>query len=158
MWSPVGVTPILSTPVYRQHHSSLSLTFMSPKRKKFRFFFTIQRDGFLAEHLIFWLTLLYRKVRKKVILVWDNLKAHKTAEAFFKIHHPDWFHFAYLPPYSPEVNPTESCWSHMKTVSLANSVPFTSDELIASALRSARRIDSDTELIKSFFRHAGLKL
>ena len=131
---------------------------MSPRRKRFRFHFTIQPGGISVDEHIFLLKLLHRRVRKKAIIVWDNLATHKAVDAWFAAHHPGWFHFAYLPPYSPELNPTESCWSHMKTVSLANFVALNSSQLIAATLASSAAIDAKPELIKSFFKHSKLEL
>jgi transposase len=157
-WSPIGETPILSTPIYRQHHSALGLIHLSPRRKKCRFHFTIQPGAILTEHLIFWLTALHHFYKKPMILVGDNLPGHRAAAQYFLEHHPDWFDFEFFPPYSPELNPTESCWNHIKSVDLANFVPENSDELVAKTLSAAKKINDDQELIRAFFDHAKLKL
>jgi len=157
-WSPIGETPVISEPVFRRHHSGLGMIFMSPKRTKFHFYFTIHPGAVLTEHLVFWLRELHRKVRKQVILVRDDLPGHRAAEAFFLAHHPTWFQFEHLPPYSPELNPTESPWSHIKTGDLANFVPSNSTQLVTKTLAAAKKINDDPELIKSFFKHEKLKI
>ena len=157
-WSPVGETPILSTPIYRRHHSAIGLIYLSPQRKKCRFHFTIQPSTILTEHLIFWLTALHHFYKKSLIIVWDNLPGHRAAAQYFLARHPSWFDFEFLPPYSPELNPTESCWNHIKSVALANFVPSNSDQLVAKTLDAAKKIDDDTELVRAFFKHAKLKL
>lgn len=66
-------------------------------------------DGFLA-----WLeAFLIPKLRRGQILVMDNLRVHKVAgvremleDAGLKV--------VFLPPYSPDLNPIEECWSKVK--------------------------------------------
>ena len=52
---------------------------------------------------------LHRHYRRKVIVVWDRLGAHRSAAAHFEEEHPDWFEFEWLPAYAPELNPVEAC-------------------------------------------------
>ena len=134
------------------------MIYLSPHHKKIRFHFTIQPDSILTEHLIFWLTELHHFYRKSIILIWDNLTCHRAAAEYFLTHHPTWFDFEYLPLYSPELYPTESCWNHIKSVELANFVPSNSAQLVAKTLVSAKKIDDYPEMILAFVIHAKSKL
>lgn len=72
---------------------------------------------------------------KTVHLVLDNASWHKAAAL-------DWHHLkaVYLPPYSPDFNPIERLWQHLKGQYLAGFITAKGDELedkIIAALRSA---------------------
>ena len=109
-----------------------------------------------TEDVVLFLTELHYHCGRKVMIVWDHLSAHHAAEAYFCDERPGWFEFHYFPPYSPELNPVESCWQHIKNVSLANFVPSSDDELVQAILESAQRIN-DRKLLPNFFKYAGIK-
>lgn len=93
----------------------------------------------------------------KVIIVWDNLSAHYSAENYFEDEHPGWFEFEHFPSHSPELNPVESCWNHGKDVYFPNFVPTSDEELVQVVDDTMQRINED-HLLPSFFKHAGLEL
>ncbi|MGL6195009.1 MAG: transposase [Thermoguttaceae bacterium] len=157
-WAPTGVTPILLELPKRLNHSALGMISLTPKLQKYRFYFTVSPDSILKDDFIFWLYKLHRNFRKKIILVWDNIGGHKAAEEYFKWYHPDWFEFESFPCYVPELNPVESCWKDVKSKELSNYVSENTEELTRMAVVSAMRLDSDPELIKKFFEHAGIPL
>jgi transposase len=95
---------------------------------------------------------------KKVMIVMDRLPAHVAARKYFEREHGDWFEFADLPSYSPDLNPVEQCWNYMKNVLMANYVPLSIAHLDAKALDAAKVINDDPNLIKKFCKHAYLKL
>ena len=47
------------------------------------------------------------------VVVWDNLGAHKTARARQLVEAAG-ASVVFLPPYSPDLNPIELCWSKLK--------------------------------------------
>ena len=57
----------------------------------------------------------------------------------------------YLPPYSPQLNPDEQVWAHVKR-SVARQLVQSKDEMKRLALGALRRIQKLPELVKSFFR------
>ena len=98
------------------------------------------------------------KIYKQVMIIFDRLSSHLAAEAYFGRVHPDWFLFEYLPPCSPELNPVEQCWQHMKNVSMANFVPMCREQLEAKACQAVQEINSDPKLLPAFFHYAKLSL
>lgn len=54
-------------------------------------------------------------VNKKYILILDNAGFHKTEviKDFLAKHHT-WISVEHIPPYSPELNPIETCWKVTK--------------------------------------------
>jgi transposase len=84
---------------------------------------------------VFFLAQIHHHYNRKVILVWDNLPAHYSAESYFGEEHPDWFDFEHFPTHSPELNPVEPCWHHRKHVYLPNFVPTSDDELVTTSIK-----------------------
>jgi transposase len=93
------------------------------------------------------------------MLVWDALPAHKGAERYFRLHHPDWFVFHYFPTYSPELNPVEQCGNEMKNSQLRNFVADNVFVLREAALAAASEINELAKvLLPKFFKHSRLQL
>jgi transposase len=93
------------------------------------------------------------------MIVWDALPAHKGAERYFCLKHPEWFEFHYLPTYSPELNPVEQCWNEMKNNQLDNFVADNVFVLREAALAAAAEIDKRANLLlPKFFKHSRLRL
>ncbi len=109
------------------------------------------------EDFVFFLTQIHHYYGRKMILVWDNLPAHYSAAEFFDDEHPNWFDFAYFSTHSPELNPVEPCWNHVKCVYLPNFVPTTDEELVWTVDQAAERINEE-KLLPSFFKLAGLSV
>mgnify|MGYP002780064886 CR=1 FL=1 len=49
------------------------------------------------------------------LVVWDNLAVHKT-RAVRELFEQAEIELLFLPPYSPDLNPIELCWSKLKTL------------------------------------------
>ena len=88
------------------------------------------------------------------ILVMDNLSAH-TGETIRQLIEAQGARLEFLPPYSPDFNPIELCWSKVKAA-LRTAKARTLDTLvdaIAQALRSISLTD-----IQNWFAHCGYVL
>jgi transposase len=122
----------------------------------------MQRDGRLATlevrgatdelvMLFFIREILSSMMKPGDVVVLDNLTSHKTCrvrEAFAALGVELW----YLPPYSPDLNPIELCWSKFKALlkqSAARSYE-TLSEAISMALKKITAAD-----IENWTRHCG---
>jgi transposase len=79
-------------------------------------------------------------LRQDDIVVLDNLSAHKDTEALDMIHAAGaevWF----LPPYSPDLNPTEKMWSKIKEF-LRDAKARTFDTLLAAIADALKKINA----------------
>ncbi len=88
------------------------------------------------------------------IVVLDNLKAHQS-ERVVALIEARGAQLEFLPPYSPDLNPIELCWSKVKAA-LRAAKARTLDALldaVAHAFRSVSRQD-----IKAWFTHCGYAL
>jgi transposase len=57
----------------------------------------------------------------------------------------------YLPPYSPQLNPDEQVWAHVKR-QVSRPLAHSNDETKRLAIGALRRIQKLPQLVKSFFR------
>jgi len=85
------------------------------------------------------------------VLVMDNLSAHKS-ETVRRLIEARGARVQFLPPYSPDFNPIELCWSKVKTAMRAAKARTLDAllEALTDALRSVSRRD-----IQAWFAHCG---
>jgi len=101
---------------------------------------------------------LHQEVKRKMWIVWDNLSAHRKAEAVLEQHNCRWAHFEHLPPYSPELNPMEHVWTTAKWGRMANAPPDDTQQLYDNVHETHTGQANETQLHKAHFRWAGLDL
>jgi transposase len=91
------------------------------------------------------------RLRRGDILVMDNLAVHKTLSVREAVRQAG-ARLLYLPPYSPDLNPIEQCWSKVKA-SLRKAQARTR-EALGDALREAFAAVTQGDA-KNWFRHCG---
>ncbi len=94
---------------------------------------------------------LVRKLRPGDIVVLDNVGAHKTPNVRRLIAAAG-ASVLYLPPYSPDLNPIELCWSKLKAI-LKELGARTHDALDA-AIRRAMDLIGRSDAV-GWFKHCG---
>ena len=114
------------------------------------FFFQLHHANVDTALLIPFLRDLHHHFRRRIVLVWDNLRAHFKAAKYFAVKHPAWFRFEYLPPYCPELNPVEDCWSQVKYGSQANFAAQDLDHLHQSTNDSLSGLCKNHKLLTAF--------
>jgi transposase len=92
----------------------------------------------------------------RVIVVWDNLPAHRgnLVKQFCSAHRRLWLEN--LPGYAPDLNPIELVWCMSKYHRLANHGIAELEQLYEAAQRATDEVARHQELLKSCIRHAGL--
>jgi putative transposase len=90
-----------------------------------------------------------------IVVVWDNLNAHVSARMRRYVAGRDWLTVFQLPPYAPELNPTEGVWSHLKR-GMANLASRTIDEVAAIAKTRLRRMQYRPGLLAGITARTGL--
>ena len=63
---------------------------------------------------VFLTEILLPELKPGDCVIWDNLSVHKT-RAVQKLFEKAEIELLFLPPYSPDLNPIEMCWSKLKT-------------------------------------------
>lgn len=85
------------------------------------------------------------------LVVMDNLKAHKVAGVEEAITATG-ARVEYLPPYSPDLNPIEKCWSKIKT--FLRRAKARTREALEEALRQALLTITEAD-VRAWFTHCG---
>jgi transposase len=88
------------------------------------------------------------------IVVMDNLSAHK-AEAVGRMIAGRGAELLYLPPYSPDLNPIERCWSKIKTALRA--AKARTSERLNEAIKQAFETVTESDA-RAWFKHCGYAL
>lgn len=118
-----------------------------------RIYVGYQNQAFTSEDLVWFLEKLCSRFRKRNLLViWDGLKAHsgEPVKAFLAAR-PGRVHLERLPAYSPELNPVELVWSHLKR-SMKNQVFTRLADLQKAIQEQVKLLEGDPKLVRSFFR------
>ena len=146
-WAPIGETPVVE--VTGRRFSLNMISAVSP-RGDFRF---MLHDGSVnAQVFKEFLKRLLIGAEGPVFLVVDGHPIHKAKliKEFVAAQH-GMLKLFYLPPYSPQLNPDEQVWAHVKR-QVSRQLVQSKDEMKRLALGALRRIQKLPELVKSFFR------
>jgi transposase len=152
-YAPPGQTPIVKIPARRK---SLSLIAAVTNQGKVRFM--IYPGGLSPERLIVFMQRLIKDARRKVFLILDNLKVHKAKVVReWLSEHRDRIEVFYLPPYSPELNPTEYFNGDLKGEIQRGLPPKDVKELKRTMLSHSRRIQKSPQRVRAYFKHRNIK-
>jgi DDE superfamily endonuclease len=99
----------------------------------------------------------HRALNTDIVLIWDNLNTHRSATMRALTARRPWLHVIQLPPYAPDLNPTEGVWSHVKH-SLGNLAVTNVDHLATIVRKRHTRIQHRPALLNGFLTHTGLTL
>jgi transposase len=120
--------------------------------------FMIYPGGLSPERLIVFLQRLIKDAPRKVFLILDNLNVHKAkvvrewlAENSSRIE------VFYLPPYSPELNPTEYFNGDLKGEIRRGIPPHDAKGLKRTVLSHSRRIQRTPARVRSYFRNKNIR-
>jgi len=159
-WAPRGQTPVLIHAFnWKKLSISVALAFRWNGRRT-RLFFQTRPDSYNTESLIAFLRDLKREFRRRrVILIWDGLPAHRSREmtAFLRTQR-SWLSVEGLPGYAPELNPAEQLWGNVKGRELANQCAENLKDVAAALRKGMARVRRRPSLAFSFLKHAGLSL
>lgn len=148
-WAPKGQTPIVRTT-----GSRLSMNMISAVSAKGSMRFMTVKGSLTADTFIEFLQRLLKNAEKPVFLVVDGHPVHRSKRVQeFVASTGGRMKLFYLPPYSPELNPDEQVWSHLKHHRLGKMAIKTKEELQSRVMSALRSIQRTTSLVMSFFRH-----
>jgi len=159
-WTLIGQTPQL---VHRARHSrkvsAIGAITISPQRRRLSSFVRLHaEESIRSRQVLRFLQQIRRHVRGPMIVLFDNLQAHRSLLVKrWAARRGDVF-LEHLPPYTPELNAVESLWCHAKCHRLANYCPNDVSELHAHAQLTFADYHSDQRLLKAFVQHTDLPL
>lgn len=118
-----------------------------------KLFYQIRDNSFKGEGIIEYLKSLLATTDRKILLIWDNAKWHKSQNVidFLNTELGKRLWVANTPPYSPECNPDELVWANLKKVQIPNRVAKNVKELKIIAHKGMSKIQESVELVQSFF-------
>lgn len=157
-WAPQGQTPVHYSWDRRDRLSVVSAITVSPRRRRLGLYFEIHDHNIVTDDFERFVANLLRCLQRKIILVMDRWSVHRSAAKRLLRRFARCVEVEWLPPYAPELNPDEQVWTRTKYVDLANYIPADIDDLGRAVRRSIRRTGSQQPLLRSFFKHARLKL
>ena len=146
-WGKVGETPVV-----RDSGSRFGLKVISAVTLRGDMRFSFIEGKMNSARFIQFLKKLRKDAGRPIIVIADNARYHhsKETQKFIEAE-ADGILMAFLPAYSPELNPAEQVWNHTKarlsTLPVLNAQGM--KQCLASILRS---IQKQKSLIKSFFR------
>ncbi len=145
-WAPVGQTPVL---IHQGRWPKFSA--ISGVTPRGRLYFRVREGTIRGPQVIAFLRHRLRPIRRRPILVfWDSGPHHrsKLVQAFLATQSRLEVHR--FPGYSPELNPEEWVWGHLKQHGLASDAPHDIRELPRGVRLSVMRMRVRPRLIRSF--------
>lgn len=150
-YAPCGQTPILQQDCKYTHLSAIAV--ISPDGEIIA---DIKEDSFDGQAIVAFLRKVLDRFKKEIHLIWDGAKIHagQAVKDFLATEPEAKRLFLYrIPPYSPELNPTEQLWNNLKNVELKNVFSKNKEELMQNLIKALYNIKQKEDTIKGFFRH-----
>ena len=151
-YAPVGETPILRTPLTRDHLAAISA--LTPNG---RLFTHIQPEPFRGPAVVAFLRQLLRQIKGKLLVLWDGAPIHhcQPVKDFLAAGAARRLHLERLPGYAPELNADEGVWNLLKRVELRNRCCQDLDELRWELGLAIRRLRCKAHRLVACFRQCG---
>jgi transposase len=147
-WARIAQTPISKVTAKRGTISVISA--ISPTG---RLYFTIPKGNVASGEFIKFMKQILREIpRKKIFMVVDNCSSHKSKKTTDFVDSIDRLDLVYLPSYSPDFNPDELTWAHLKNVKLKQHGARNKADLRRKTLGKMRSIQKNKPLVKSFVK------
>lgn len=150
-WAPKGQTPVI------QFHFNWKQLSMIAGVSFTNAYFRLHEGSIKSAQIVDFLEALVRQIGRKLLIIWDGLKAHRSRVVRDYVDGLDGkIELAFLPPYAPELNPVEYLWAWLKRHALANYCPDSLAELATTARGKLRSAQRRTSLIAAFWKQAEL--
>ena len=150
-WAPRGQTPVI------QFHFNWKQLSMIAGVSFTEFFFRLHPGTIKSQQIVEFLRALRTQIEQPLLIIWDGLKAHRSRHVRAYLDSLEGhIAVAFLPPYSPELNPVEYLWAWLKRHALANYCPSSIGELANTARGKLRGAQRRTTLIAAFWKQAEL--
>lgn len=157
-WAPQGETPIHYSWDRHDRLSVISALTLSPQRRRFGLYFDVFDHNIRADDFEEFIARLLRRFPRGITLVLDRWQVHRSAARRLVDRFGARVWTEWLPAYAPELNPDEQVWRHTKHADLANYIPDDVYALGRAISHSIRQTRTKQSLLRSFFKHAELKL
>jgi transposase len=146
-WAPCGQTPKAKVTGKRGGVSAMS-AISRPGNLVFRL---LDKRIDSGEVIAFLRQMLRHHPRRHLIVVMDQAKPHTSKMTKEFIDSENRLHVFYLPPYSPDLNPDEKVWNHLKHQELKSHQAKTKDELKSLARQKLQSMANRPELLRGLY-------
>jgi len=152
-WGAKGKTPIVKTTGAR-----FRVNMISAVSAKGSLRFKIIEAGLTVPVFIDFLKRLINGEDSVVFLILDGHPVHKSkAVKVFADEHADKLKIFYLPGYSPELNPDELVWNHVKRHTVGKKTVTGPDQFKSIVLKALQSLSKRKNIIRNFFLTPELK-
>lgn len=147
-WAPKGKTPAVGTTGKRQSINAISA--ISPTGG---FWFDVYAGRLTGDRFVEFLKDFLKGRTKPVLLIVDNHPTHraKVVSTFVQSLGGS-LEIFFLPGYSPDLNPDEFVWQHLKTNGIRKKPLQQNESLLERIRNDLQAIQKNIPLIRSFFR------
>lgn len=123
-------------------------------------FLQVRRASYDAAAVVAFLRVLLRKIRGKILLIWDGSPIHRAHEIkdFLKRGATKRLQLEQLAGYAPDLNPDEGIWNYLKRVELGNVCCMDLDDLSTQLIRARERLRHKRAIIRSCSRQCGYSI
>jgi transposase len=151
-WAPGGKTPCLRVRLSKDHLSAISGVTLDG-----RLFLEVREHSFDSYAVVGFLRVLLRKLRSKILLIWDGSPIHRgqPVKDFLRRGAARRLHLEQLPAYAPDLNPDEGVWNYLKRVELANVCCSDLQELRSQVIRARERLRHKRAILRACSRACG---
>jgi transposase len=154
-YAPAGKTPVASSRV-GSTRQKLSMIATVTNQSKARWM--IIDEAFNSDKLIEFLKALILDAQKKIFLILDNLRVHRSKPVKVWLEeNRAMIEVFYLPGYSPGLNPEERLNADLKHAIGAKVPAGTKVKLKAAAASHMSMLETDPECVKSYFQDPSVK-
>src|SRR6202166_3754105 len=153
-WGKKGETPVVEATGARH---GMSLISAIPSRGEMRFMIK-EKGGVNSAVFIDFLKRLITGAKRAIFLIVDRGPAHiaKTTKEFVESLNGR-LRLFYLPPYSPDRNPDELVWKHLKADTVGRMAITDKADFKTKVRASMRQLQNDPQKIRSFYQKPSLK-
>ncbi len=146
-WAPRGKTPKQSVTGRRG-----GVAAMSAISKRGHLLFRLYGKRIASNEVIQFLRQMLRHhERRHLVVVMDQAPPHVSKRTRAFIDSQRRLHVFHLPPYSPDWNPDEKVWNHLKHHELKSHQAKTTDELKALSRKKLRAMSNNPSLMRGIF-------
>jgi len=152
-WGAIGETPIIRVTGQR-----VSCNMISAVSAKGEVCFMVRSGCVNAGVFIEFLKRLIAGKKRKVFLIVDGHPSHRAK----KVHRfietvQNKLELFFLPPYSPELNPDELVWTHVKHHNIGRMIIEGKDHLMDEVRSILRSLSKTPEKVRAFFQKPSLR-
>ena len=146
-WAPCG-----QTPKQRVTGKRGGVSAMSAITSRGRLIFRLHDKRIASDEVIDFLSQMLRYHRRRqLVVVMDQAPPHTSKKTKAFIANQPRLHVFHLPKYSPDWNPDEKVWNHLKHQELKGHQAKTKDELKAVTLARLASMSQNPELLQGIF-------